>query len=137
MKRLLKSMRSSYWREKEYRRCVPLCYFSGFNDIYDIYQLFKIILLILICNLKFSFFFHHKKTLTFILNYVFLILYYFSREGVPNFPVGGHGNPLQYFCLENSIDREAWKATVHRATKRHDWSDWARTSLIYKFRSSF
>ena len=27
---------------------------------------------------------------------------------------GGHGNPLQYSCLENPIDRGAWKAVVHR-----------------------
>ena len=27
---------------------------------------------------------------------------------------GGHGNPLQYSCLENPMDREAWQATVHR-----------------------
>ena len=26
---------------------------------------------------------------------------------------GGHGNPLQYSCLENSMDRGAWWATVH------------------------
>ena len=26
---------------------------------------------------------------------------------------GGHGNPFQYFCLENPMDREAWLATVH------------------------
>ena len=26
---------------------------------------------------------------------------------------GGHSNPLQYFCLENSMDRGAWWATVH------------------------
>ena len=25
----------------------------------------------------------------------------------------GHGNPLQYSCMENSMDREAWWATVH------------------------
>ena len=30
---------------------------------------------------------------------------------------GGHGNPLQYSCLENPMDRGAWWATVHRATK--------------------
>ena len=30
----------------------------------------------------------------------------------------GNGNPLQYFCLENSMDRGAWWATVHRVTKR-------------------
>ena len=27
-------------------------------------------------------------------------------------PRGGHGNPLQYSCLENPVDREAWRATV-------------------------
>ena len=32
-------------------------------------------------------------------------------------PGGGHGNPLQYFCLENPTDREAWQATVHGVTK--------------------
>ena len=30
---------------------------------------------------------------------------------------GGHGNPLQYSFLENLMDREAWKATVHRIAK--------------------
>ena len=28
-------------------------------------------------------------------------------------PGGGHGNQLQYFCLQNPMDREAWWATVH------------------------
>ena len=32
-------------------------------------------------------------------------------------PGGGHGNPLQYSCLENPIDRGAWWATVHKVTK--------------------
>ena len=32
-------------------------------------------------------------------------------------PGGGHGNPLQYSCLENPMDRGAWRATVHRVTK--------------------
>ena len=30
---------------------------------------------------------------------------------------GGHGNPLQYSCLENSIDRGAGWATLHRVTE--------------------
>ena len=34
-----------------------------------------------------------------------------SREDSPG---GEHGNPLQYSCLENPMDREAWQATVHR-----------------------
>ena len=29
----------------------------------------------------------------------------------------GHGNPLQYSCLENPMDRGAWQVTVHRVTK--------------------
>ena len=32
-------------------------------------------------------------------------------------PGGGNGNPLQYSCLENPMDRGAWWAMVHRATK--------------------
>ena len=32
-------------------------------------------------------------------------------------PGEGNGNPLQYSCLENSMDREAWWATVHGVTK--------------------
>ena len=32
-------------------------------------------------------------------------------------PGGGHGNPLQYSCLENPIDRGAWQAMVRRVTK--------------------
>ena len=30
---------------------------------------------------------------------------------------GGHGNPLQYSCLENAMDRRAWRATVHRVAE--------------------
>ena len=32
-------------------------------------------------------------------------------------PGGGHGNPLQYSCLENAMDRGAWQDTVHGVTK--------------------
>ena len=32
-------------------------------------------------------------------------------------PGEGNGNPLQYSCLENSMDREAWRATVHGVAK--------------------
>ena len=33
-------------------------------------------------------------------------------SGLGRSPGGGHGNPLQYSCLENPVDREAWQATV-------------------------
>ena len=32
-------------------------------------------------------------------------------------PGGGHGNPLQYSCLEKSMDRVAWWTTVHRVAE--------------------
>jgi len=34
-------------------------------------------------------------------------------------PRGGNGNPLQYSCLENPMDRRAWRATVLGVTKSH------------------
>ena len=40
-----------------------------------------------------------------------------SIPGSGRFPGEGHGNPLQYSCLENPMDRGAWRATVHSITK--------------------
>ena len=40
-----------------------------------------------------------------------------SVPGSGRCPGGGNGNPLQYSCLENSMDRGAWWATVHRVAK--------------------
>ena len=40
-----------------------------------------------------------------------------SVSGLGRFPGGGHGNPLQYSCLENPMDRGAWWATVHRVSE--------------------
>ena len=40
-----------------------------------------------------------------------------SIPGLGRCPGGGHGNPLQYSCLENPMDRGAWWATVHGVTK--------------------
>ena len=36
-----------------------------------------------------------------------------SIPGSRRFPGRGNGNPLQYFCQENPMDRGAWWATVH------------------------
>ena len=40
-----------------------------------------------------------------------------SIPGLGRPPGGGHGNPLQYSCLENPMDRGVWWATVHGVTK--------------------
>ena len=41
------------------------------------------------------------------------------RSGIP--PRVGNGNPLQYSCLENHMDREAWQATNHGVAKSQTW----------------
>ena len=50
-------------------------------------------------------------------------------------PGGGNGNPLQYSCLENSVDKGAWQAMVHGVAKSQ--TDWvqcteAHVSLVFK-----
>ena len=40
-----------------------------------------------------------------------------SNPGLGRFPGGGHGTPMQYSCLENSMDKGAWWATVHGIAK--------------------
>ena len=40
-----------------------------------------------------------------------------SIPGSGRSPGGGHGNPLQYSCLENPMDRGAWWATVHTVSE--------------------
>ena len=40
-----------------------------------------------------------------------------SNPGLGRSPGEGNGNPLQYYCLENAMDREAWKATVYGVAK--------------------
>ena len=40
-----------------------------------------------------------------------------SIPGSGRSPGEGNGNPLQYSCLENAMDRGAWKSTVHGVTK--------------------
>ena len=48
-----------------------------------------------------------------------------SIPGSERSPGGGNGNPLQYFCLENPMDRGAWWATIHKVTKNRTWlSKW-------------
>ena len=50
-----------------------------------------------------------------------------SIPGSGRSPGGGHGNPLQYSCLENPTDRGAWQATVHRVAK--SWTQLKQLSI--------
>ena len=45
-----------------------------------------------------------------------------------------NGNPLQYSCLENPMDREAWRATVHRVMKSQTrWSIFTFSWIYWTF----
>ena len=45
------------------------------------------------------------------------------RHGLDSWVREGNGNPLQYSCLENSMHRGAWRATIHGVTRvGHDWA---------------
>ena len=44
-----------------------------------------------------------------------------SIPGLGRSPREGHGNPLQYSCLENPMDREGWRATDHGVAKSRTW----------------
>ena len=52
---------------------------------------------------------------------------YRFHPGLGRSPGGGHSNPLQYSCLENPIDREAWQASVHRVAKSGTLLKWLST----------
>ena len=47
-------------------------------------------------------------------------------------PGGGNGNPLQYSCLENPMDRGACQATVHGVTKESDTTEHTRYIVYWK-----
>ena len=53
-----------------------------------------------------------------------------SISGSGRSPGGGHGNPLQYSCLENPRVRRAWWATVHRVTKRRTQLKWEHMCTV-------
>ena len=42
---------------------------------------------------------------------------------------GGHGNPFQYYCLENPMDRGAWQAVIHRVVKHQTQLKWLGTHI--------
>ena len=47
--------------------------------------------------------------------------------GLGRSPGEGHGNSLQYSCLENPMDRGAWHAMGHRVTELENWSNLVHT----------
>ena len=57
-----------------------------------------------------------------------------SIPGLGRSPEGGNGNPLQYSCLENPMDRGAWRTTVHGVAKSQtQLNDWALEYLLWLY----
>ena len=54
-----------------------------------------------------------------------------SIPGLGRSPEEGNGYPLQYSCLENSMDRGTWQATVHGVTKRQTSTQHTHTRMVY------
>ena len=50
-----------------------------------------------------------------------------STSGLGKSPKGGHGNPLQYSRLENTLDRGAWQARVRRVVRSQTQLKWLNT----------
>ena len=55
-----------------------------------------------------------------------------SIPGLRRFPGGGHSNPLQYSCLENLMDRRAWRATVYGFAKTEVTEHMHRHISVFK-----
>ena len=56
-----------------------------------------------------------------------------SKPGLERFLGEGSGNPPQYFCLGNPMDRGAWRATVHGVTKESDKTQRLNNKLNHLF----
>ena len=59
-----------------------------------------------------------------------------SIPGSRRSPEEENGNPLQYSCLENSMDRGDWQATVHVGNKKSDTTERLILSLFFFSRLS-
>ena len=53
-----------------------------------------------------------------------------SIPGKGRSPGRGHGNPLQYSCLKNSMDRGVWRATVHGGCKESNMTENTHTYIF-------
>ena len=51
-------------------------------------------------------------------------------------PGGGNGNPLQYSCLKNPMDRGVWQASVHGVSKELDMNEVTNTLTVSPFTES-
>ena len=53
-----------------------------------------------------------------------------SIPGLGRSPEEGNGNPLQYSCLRNPIDRGAWWATVHGVRRESDMTEQLNNNIL-------
>ena len=55
-----------------------------------------------------------------------------SIPGLGRSPVGGHGNPLQYPCLENPHEEKSWGATVYGVSGSQTWLSDFHLRVLYR-----
>ena len=55
-----------------------------------------------------------------------------SVPGLGRFPGEGNGCPPQYSCLENPMDRGAWRDIVYEVTQRYNWSNFTRVQVALR-----
>ena len=72
----------------------------------------------------------HKESVVMEMLHILIVKVYNEEEpgsvpGSERSPGEGNGNPLHYSCLENSMDRGAWQATVHGVTKGQTYNGYA------------
>ena len=76
--------------------------------------------------------------------HIFIPIGFISLEDLTNMQtilIEGNGNPLQYSCWENPINRRAWWATVHGVTKSwtwpHTWTNTVKVHFFFMFHVQF
>ena len=60
-----------------------------------------------------------------------------SITGSGRSPGRRRGNPLQYSCLKDPVDRGAWRATVHGVIKSWTWQKWLSKHVLVEYRWHF
>ena len=55
-----------------------------------------------------------------------------GHTGSGRSPGGGNSNPLLYFCLDNPLERGAWRATVNGVTQSRAWLNWLNIHVFIK-----
>ena len=80
---------------------------------------------------------NEQKLITAVLYFSYAAMSLYICYTMARSPGGGNGNPLQYSCLKNSMDRRAWQAAVHAVAKESDMTEQLNAQRRLKVRMHF